>query len=352
MKTILITGGCGFIASNFIQRLLSRENDDYYIINIDKLNYCGNTKNVEVVYDFHKKISTKQKNLHRYKHYICDINDCDTIMKILITHKISIIYHFAAQTHVDNSFGNSLHFVTDNIHGTATLLECVRNYINLGYVFEKFIHVSTDEVYGNVSTEIEKHVLKHGLLEPTNPYAATKAGAEMLVKAFGKSYNIPFIITRSNNVIGEHQYGEKIVPKFLKLLYDGKKCTIHGNGEQLRKYLDVDDACDAYELILEKGKIGSIYEMDSQYELSVLDITKKIIYEYCKNTNKNMDIIYDNYIDYINDRPFQDKRYVVNSESLKNIGWKQKTSFNDTIKRIYKWYIDFAFKTHYWDKFI
>jgi len=335
MKTILVTGGCGFIASNFIHKLL--ETGRYLVINVDKLNYCANLKNVTKKYNYEKHM-IENTNLDNYHFYKTDISNADFIMDILTKHNVQIVYHFAAQTHVDQSFGNSTQFVVDNVLGTSVLLECCREYGKL----EKFIHVSTDEVYGDVTNDREQLILKYGLYDPTNPYAATKAAAELMVKSYYKSYKIPIIITRSNNVYGPHQYWEKIVPKFIYLLEKGQKCPVYGNGQAMRKYLYVGDACDAYLEILEKGMIGEIYEMGSEIEYSALDMAHQLIKQLKPSDDPN------DWLDYVEDRKFHDSRYLVNQETLKQLGWKPCVSFEDGLAKTIEWYTHYAIPSGHW----
>lgn len=338
MKTILVTGGCGFIASNFIHRLL--ETNKYYVINVDKLNYCANLKNISKKYNFDKH-EIEDVNLDNYYFYKTDINNADFLLDILSRHEVDIVYHFAAQTHVDQSFGNSTQFVIDNVLGTATLLECCREYGKL----EKFIHVSTDEVYGDITSEQEKIILQYGFYDPTNPYAATKAAAELIVKSYYHSYKIPTIITRSNNVYGPHQYVEKIFGKFIYNLYHNQKCPIYGNGQALRRYLYVGDACDAYLLIVEKGEIGQIYEMGSNNEFNTLDLLKSIINK-VKPEDRNQ---LEKWFNFVEDRKFHDQRYLVNPGTLEQLGWYAHTPFEKGLDKTVEWYVNYAIPHNYWN---
>ncbi len=338
MKTVLVTGGCGFIASNFIHKLL--DNGNYMVINVDKLNYCANIQNVTKKYDYDKHCVI-DTNLDNYKFYKCDIANTDFIMEILNKHEVQIVYHFAAQTHVDQSFGNSTQFVVDNVLATSALLECCRVYAKL----EKFIHVSTDEVYGDISIDREQAILKYGLYDPTNPYAATKACAELMVKSYYKSYKIPIIITRSNNVFGPHQYWEKIFGKFIYNLYHNQKCPVYGNGLAMRKYLYVDDACEAYLLIMEKGEIGQIYEMGSNDEFNILEILEFIVSKVKINSINESE----KYLEFVEDRKFHDQRYLVNSETLEKLGWKNQTPFKKGLEKTVEWYVNYAIPNHHWN---
>lgn len=327
----MVTGGCGFIASNFIHKLL--DTGKYFVVNVDRLDYCSNVKNITHVYDADAKTLTIDPRPENYVFYQTDINNSAVIKEILQNFQIDVVYHFAAQTHVDLSFGSSSQFVTDNVLGTTNLLECCRQYGKL----EKFIHVSTDEVYGDISTpEKEHNAITYGLYDPTNPYAATKAAAELMVKSYGHSYKLPIIITRSNNVYGRQQYWEKIIPKFIYLLMNGKKVPVYGDGSAKRKYLYIDDACDAYMRILEHGVIGETYEMGSDVEYTALEMAKIL-------TNDAPECI-----EFVADRQFHDMRYIVNTKSLEQLGWKPSTSFEEGLKQTIKWYKQYAVPRQHW----
>ncbi len=317
MTIVLITGGCGFIGSNCINYFLKKNiNDDFKIINIDVLNYCASTKHID----------EKYTTTNNYKFIKGNINDIDLVKYILIEEKITHIIHFAAQSHVDNSFDSSLMFTEDNVLGTHCLLEAVRT-TNKDIVF---LHFSTDEVYGeslHTDTSIDAK-RETSLLSPTNPYAASKAAAEMYVNAYRHSYGLNTIVTRCNNVYGPNQYPEKLIPKFIKLLKENKKCTIHGDGSSLRSFIHVNDVCSAVDLILQKGTIGEIYNIgsDDENEISVIDVTKNLVSlikpDGCDATE---------WIEYVADRPFNDKRYFINCDKLKEIGWKQTISFREGV---------------------
>lgn len=335
MKIVLVTGGCGFIASNFVRKLL--KTGKYFVINVDKLNYCGTLLNIEKDYNF-KTHKVENTNLTNYVFYKSDINNAEFISDILKRHKVDILYHFAAQSHVDVSFGNSLQFVIDNVMGTSTLLECARVYGKL----EKFIHVSTDECSGDVTKDREEAVLKYGILDPTNPYSASKAAAEMMVRSYIRSYKLPAIITRSNNVYGPGQFYEKMIPKCIYNLQNNKTIPVYGNGQALRKYLYVEDACDAYLTIMEKGEIGKIYEMGTNNEYSALEIAKLLIFKIKSKDDFNKCITY------VGDRPFHDSRYLVNPKTLSELGWVARTSFDEGIARTIEWYINYAIPEAHW----
>ena len=312
---LLVTGGCGFIASNFINHISRTQK--YNIINIDAMYYCANEENVN------KDI----RNSDYYTFVKGNICSEDLINHILTTHKIDMVIHFAAQSHVQNSFEDSLQFTKDNILGTHVLLESCRKYGKI----QKFIHVSTDEVYGESMNNInETHKTEHSILCPTNPYAATKASAELIAQSYNHSYNMPIVITRGNNVYGPNQYPEKLIPRFIQQLQNNQKVTIQGDGSAVRAFLHTEDTVRAFETILNDGVVGEIYNIgcDDNMEYSVLDVAKMLIKK-IKNTNN-----YDEWITYIEDRPFNDQRYYISNEKVKNLGWSIKVSFEDGIDRL------------------
>ena len=308
-KNILITGGCGFIGSNFIN-YFHQLYPECVIVNYDKVDYCSNP-------DF---ISNKDKNYILIK---SDLNNTHILMTTLKSYQIDTVIHFAAQSHVDNSFGNSIQFTIDNILGTHNLLECCRVYGKI----KKFIHISTDEVYGEVDINHEG-CSERSLLNPTNPYAATKAGAEFLVKSYYYSYKLPIIITRGNNVYGPNQYPEKLIPKFVLSLLKDEKCTIHGQGESRRNFIYVDDISEAVTTILFKGEIGHTYNIGTTNEYSVLDIFNMLT----EKLNKNKDLK-----EFVEDRLFNDYRYSINSESLRSLGWKENIKFEEGLNKTIEW---------------
>lgn len=312
MRNILVTGGCGFIGSNFINYMLDTYKD-VFIVNIDRLDYCANVKNV-----YHKE---------RYQLVVSDLNNYSIVRELLNQYNINIIIHFAAQSHVDNSFGNSIQFTRDNVLGTHTLLECARDYGKL----DRFIHISTDEVYGEVDIE-HKGCNEKSLLNPTNPYAATKAAAEFLVRSFYHSFKLPIIITRGNNVYGPRQYPEKLIPRFITKILKGEKCPIHGEGKTRRNFIYVDDVSKAVDAILNKGIINEIYNIGSDDEYSVKEVLDKLIQNMA--INKNIEDL----CEYVEDRAFNDSRYCIDSRKLENLGWSKKISFEEGLNKTIEWY--------------
>ena len=230
--------------------------------------------------------------------------------------------------HVQNSFEDSLQYTQDNILGTHTLLECFRVY---GKNMKIFIHVSTDEVYGESMLDVdENHKTEQSVLCPTNPYAATKAGAELIAQSYNHSFGMPIIITRGNNVYGPNQYPEKVIPRFIQQLKNGEKVTIQGDGSCVRAFMHVSDTVDAFVKILENGKIGEIYNIgcDEGMEYSIMDVAKILIRDICQTED------YDKWITYIEDRPFNDQRYYITNQKLKDLGWSIKISFEEGIKNL------------------
>jgi dTDP-glucose 4,6-dehydratase len=311
-KSILVTGGCGFIGSNFINYIVPKY-PEYFIYSLDAMYYSANIKN----------INNDIINSCNFKHIEGNINDYNLVKLVINDYNITDIIHFAAQSHVDSSFDDSLQYTNDNILGTHTLLEIIRKYnksIN-------FFHFSTDEVYGESEYD-EAPKTEMSLLCPTNPYAATKAAAEMLVNAYKHSYKIKTIIIRCNNVYGINQYPEKLIPRFIKLLKDNKKCTIHGNGNALRSFINVYDVCTAMDIILHKGNISEIYNIGSDNELSIIDVAKILI-----NKLKPHDII-DKWIEFVKDRPYNDKRYFISCNKIKKLGWTQIVDFEKGLSQL------------------
>ena len=318
MKNLLVTGGCGFIGSNYINYIFEKYND-FNIINIDAMYYCASENN----------IGCNVRNSERYTLIKGNLCSYDLVYHVILSYKIDYVIHFAAQSHVQNSFEDALQYTKDNVFGTHNLLEAARKYGNV----KKFIHVSTDEVYGE--SMIEQHETKkteESILCPTNPYAATKASAELIAQSYYYSFNMPIIITRGNNVYGPNQYPEKIIPKFIKLLNENKKVTIQGDGSNVRAFIHVYDVVKAFDIILDKGVIGEIYNIgsDDNEEYTVKYVAEMLIKKIKKTEN------YSEHIEYITDRPFNDKRYYISNEKIKNLGWDITENFDEGINNLIK----------------
>lgn len=316
-KIVFITGGAGFIGSSFIN-IFCKIYPNITVINFDALYYCADENNIE------KEI----RNSSNYHFIHGNLQSFDLLKYIFESNPITHIIHFAAQSHVQNSFTDSIQYTKDNVLGTHNLLEVSRLYCP---TLERFIHCSTDEVYGESMLELdEEHKTEQSVLCPTNPYAASKAAAEMLVTSYNHSFNMPIIITRGNNVYGPNQYPEKVIPRFIKQLKNGEKVTIQGDGSCVRAFLHAFDTANAFITVLEKGKKGEIYNIgcDEGMEYSILDIAKILI----KKIHRTE--YYSKWITYIEDRPFNDKRYYISNQKLKNLGWNINISFEEGINML------------------
>ncbi|KAK5663944.1 hypothetical protein OQA88_156 [Cercophora sp. LCS_1] len=321
VKNIMITGGAGFIACWLVRHLTLTYPQAYNIVSFDKLDYCSSLNNTRAL-----------NGKRNFTFYQGDITNPSEVVDCLERHSIDTIFHFAAQSHVDLSFGNSYGFTHTNVYGTHVLLESAKK---VGTI-QRFIHISTDEVYGEVRDD-DDDLLESSILAPTNPYAASKAAAEMLVHSYQKSFKLPAIIVRSNNVYGPHQYPEKIIPKFTCLLARNQPMVLHGDGSPTRRYLYAGDAADAFDTILHRGQLGQIYNVGSFDEISNLTLCSKLL--------KEMGISDDDaarYIKYTHDRPFNDHRYAVDGTKLRNLGWEQKTNFAEGLKTTVEWYKRFG----------
>jgi len=306
---ILITGGAGFIGSNFVRYMVNKYPEHKFLV-FDKLTYAGNLDNL-------KDIESKE-NYHFIHGDVCDLNFMVYILKY-----VDVVFHLAAESHVDNSIGNSLEFTRTNALGTHVILEAAR--IN---GVKKFIHVSTDEVYGDIE---EGSFSESDKLAPNNPYSASKAAAEMIAQGYLKTYKMPIIMTRGNNTYGPYQYPEKIVPKFVCNLIQGKKVPIHGSGLHIRSYIHVHDVCRALDTIFQKGEIGEIYNIGTAFELPNIELTKLIL----KKMGKD-----ESFIEHIEDGPFNDTRYSIDLRKIEALGWKPEIEFEQGINETIQWYID------------
>ena len=316
---LFITGGAGFIGSNFINELFNT----YFgvkVINFDALYYCANEE---------QNIKPEiRANKERYTFIHGNLQSLDLLNYIFKTNAITHVIHFAAQSHVQTSFTDALQYTQDNIVGTHNLLEAARLYCP---TLQKFIHVSTDEVYGESMLHADElHKTEQTVLCPTNPYAATKAGAELLAQAYNHSFKMPIIITRGNNVYGPNQYPEKVIPRFIQQLQNNEKVTIQGTGSCVRAFLHASDTANAFIKILEKGQVGEIYNIgcDEGMEYSILDVAKLLIKK-IKGTED-----YNEWITYVEDRPFNDQRYYISNQKLKELGWTIKIDFLDGLNNL------------------
>jgi dTDP-glucose 4,6-dehydratase len=323
MKKIIITGGLGFIGSNLINILQKK----YFIINVDKVTYASNFKNID-------------PNIKNYKFYKQDINNKNFINKILEKYNPSIIFNLAAETHVDRSIDGPKKFVDSNILGVFNLLETIRNYKKK----IKLIHISTDEVYGDIKKNYKSK--EEDAYNPSSPYSASKASGDLLIKSYIRTYKMPAIITNCCNNFGPNQYPEKLIPTVIYNLINKKPIPIYGKGGNVREWIYVKDHCNALIKISEKGKIGENYNIGSGIVLNNIQIAKKIISSFKKiNQNNNVKSV----INLVKDRPGHDLRYCLDSSKIKNkLKWKCKSSFEETINETIIWYIN-KFKTNYFN---
>ena len=304
---ILITGGLGFIGSNFIRYILDKY-PNYEVINLDKVTYAANFANLRDI-----------ENDRRYKFIkgdICQAKIVNQIMK-----KVDYVVHLAAESHVDRSIIGAEDFIQTNIYGTYVLLEAARKY-----KIKKFLFISTDEVYGSIAKGKFKET---NLLLPNSPYAASKASADLLSRSYFKTHDLPVLITRSSNNYGPWQFPEKLIPFFVTQLIENKKVPVYGDGKQVRDWLYVLDNCAGIDLVLHQGKIGEIYNIGADCEKENIEITKIILKEL--NQNKSM-------IKYVKDRLGHDRRYALNSSKIKRLGWKPEYRFNQALKQTIDWY--------------
>lgn len=304
---LLITGGAGFIGSNFIRYILKKY-PGYKVINLDKLTYAGNFENLKDV--------QANKNYTFIRGDICD----DKLIKKIIA-QCDCLINFAAATHVDRSIKQPLDFVRTNVYGVYALLEAGR-----AAGLRLFVQISTDEVYGSVLKGKSKETAP---LLPNSPYAATKAAADCLVRSYFVTYKLPAIITRSSNNFGPYQYPEKVIPLFITNLLENRKVPLYGDGLNRRDWIYVLDNCRAIDLILHRGRIGEIYNIGSGNEITNAALTKKIL----KLMKKP-----ESFIQYVKDRPGHDRRYALDCAKLKSLGWQPKFSFAQALKLTIDWY--------------
>ncbi|KAK8203733.1 dTDP-D-glucose 4,6-dehydratase [Phyllosticta capitalensis] len=322
-RNIMVTGGAGFIACWFVRHLVLTYPGHYHVYSFDKLDYCASLNNTRIL-----------DGCPNFTFVQGDITSPADVMHCLRTHDIDTIFHFAAQSHVDLSFGNSYQFTNTNVYGTHVLLESAK-----AHGIRRFIHISTDEVYGEVASD-KDDLIESSLLAPTNPYSASKAAAEMMVNAYYKSFKLPVIIVRSNNVYGPHQFPEKIIPKFAMLLHRGRKLLLHGDGSPTRRYLYAGDVADAIDTIFHKGAIGQIYNVASRDEISNLDLCDRLLKLFglpCSTPREASA-----WVEHTADRPFNDHRYATDGTKLAQLGWRQKTSFDEGLKITVDWYRKFG----------
>ena len=318
-KNIIVTGGLGFIGSNLIDLLI---NKDYNIVNIDKVTYSSNFYNT-------KKFEKKRN----YNFIKCDIGNKTKIRKILSKYKPLAIFNLAAETHVDRSIDNPKNFIDSNIVSVFNFIEEFKNF-NKKYKKTKFIHISTDEVYGDVLTGRSK---ENDPYKPSSPYAASKASSDHLVYSYYRTFNVPVIITNCTNNYGPNQHPEKLIPKMIYNIFNNFPLPIYGNGKNLREWIYVKDHCEALFEIFKKGKIGEFYNIGSGQ-----DLNNKLIVKYLLEISKKNILIGKKVkIKYVKDRPGHDVRYALNSNKIKKkINWVANTKVKKGLENTFQWYLD------------
>jgi len=322
MKKVVVTGGYGFIGSNLIKYLLKK---NYFIINIDKLSYSANLYNL-------KDIKT-----NNYIFIKSDIGNKKKIISVLNKYKPKIIFNLAAETHVDRSIDSPLPFINNNFLSVFNLLEAIRFHNKKNKNKTKLIHISTDEVYGDIVNKHKRADEKYSY-QPSSPYAASKASSDLLIKSYIRTYNFPAIISNCSNNYGPRQFPEKIIPKLIFNIINNKPLPIYGSGLNSREWIYVEDHCKALEILSIKGKIGENYNIGSNKNINNIQLVKlilKIMKEKLTTINKKVKI------QFVKDRPGHDMRYALNSNKIyKKFKWKSSTEINDGLKKTIDWYIN------------
>ncbi len=309
---ILVTGGCGFIGSNFIIHMLDTY-PDVNIVNIDRLTYAGNLENLKSV-----------ESSPRYRFAKGDITDRE-IVRLLAAEKPDVIINFAAESHVDRSIIDPSAFIKTNILGVQVLLDACRDF-----KIERFVQISTDEVYGSLGPTGSFSETNH--LEPNSPYSASKAAADLLVRAYFKTYGLDAVITRCSNNYGPYQFPEKLIPLMITNALEERELPVYGDGLNVRDWIHVLDHCKAVDLVMRKGSAGHVYNIGGRCEYCNIDIVKLIVNKLGKS---------ESLIRYVKDRPGHDRRYCMNADKLSNsLGWEPEMSFPDGIDQTIKWYLD------------
>ncbi|XP_008290618.1 dTDP-D-glucose 4,6-dehydratase [Stegastes partitus] len=315
-RTVLVTGGSGFIGSHLVCSLVSRH-PDWRIINLDNLDYCCSLRSLETVED-----------RTNYTFIRGDVCNSRLLKHVFSTENIDVVFHLAAKTHVEASFEAPSSFQRVNVDGTRALLGAARQ---ARHPPQRFVYVSTDEVYG---AGLDQVFDETSPVRPSNPYAATKAAAEYLVRSYWDQYQFPVIITRSNNIYGPRQFTEKVIPRFLTLLQTNQKCTIQGTLPKSRHFLFVSDAVDAFLLLLEKGTVGEIYNVGTSCEVPIMQLARELV----RMVKDVPDHEVSDWLEFVPDRPRVDLRYPITSEKLQQLGWRAQVSWAEGIRQTVKWY--------------
>ena len=327
MKKCLVTGGCGFIGSNYIRTVLDRE-EDLHVVNLDKLTYAGNIQNLNGI---------SSNNLTIVKGDICDV---DLVNSLFEKHHFGTVVHFAAESHVDRSIEGPAEFIQTNVVGTLNLLEQSRIFINKTNNDNfRFLHVSTDEVYGSLGDDGK--FLETTPYDPSSPYSASKAGSDHLVRAWNRTFGLPTLITNCSNNYGSYQFPEKLVPLMIINCLQGSPLPIYGKGENVRDWLFVGDHCDAIQTVLAKGEMGETYNIGGNNEIKNIDVVTIICSLLDEISPRENGSSYSDLITFVNDRPGHDFRYAIDAGKIRNdLGWSPNESFETGIRKTIHWYLD------------
>lgn len=334
MKTYLVTGGAGFIGSNFILYLFRKYGESIKVINVDCLTYAGNLENLKEV-----------EGLQNYEFLKVDLRDKDAVLKIFETHEIDRVIHFAAESHVDRSIRYPEVFASTNILGTLNLINAAKLAweTEAGYQPDKkYVQVSTDEVYGSLEDEAG-YFYETTPLDPHSPYSASKASADLIVKAYVDTYHFPANITRCSNNYGPFQFPEKLIPLMINNALAGKSLPVYGSGKNVRDWLYVEDHCKAIDLVAEKGRVGEVYNVGGHNEKRNIEIVTMILdtlLEFLPETDERRKKVTHDLITYVEDRKGHDFRYAIAPDKIrKELGWEPETPFHKGIKLTIEWYL-------------
>ena len=327
MKKYLVTGGCGFIGSNYIRTVLDKE-EDLHVVNLDKLTYAGNIQNLNGI---------SSNNLTIVKGDICDV---DLVNSLFEKHQFDTVVHFAAESHVDRSIEGPAKFIQTNVVGTLNLLEQSRIFINKTNNDNfRFLHVSTDEVYGSLGDDGK--FLETTPYDPSSPYSASKAGSDHLVRAWNRTFGLPTLITNCSNNYGSYQFPEKLVPLMIINCLQGNPLPIYGKGENVRDWLFVGDHCDAIHTVLAKGEMGETYNIGGNNEIKNIDVVTIICALLDEIYPRDNGSSYSDLITFVKDRPGHDFRYAIDAGKIRNdLGWSPNESFETGIRKTIHWYLD------------
>ena len=327
MKKCLVTGGCGFIGSNYIRTALDRE-ENLHVVNLDKLTYAGNIQNLDGI---------SSNNLTIVKGDICDV---DLVNSLFEKHHFDTVVHFAAESHVDRSIEGPAEFIQTNVVGTLNLLEQSRIFINKTNNDNfRFLHVSTDEVYGSLGDDGK--FLETTPYDPSSPYSASKAGSDHLVRAWNRTFGLPTLITNCSNNYGSYQFPEKLVPLMIINCLQGNPLPVYGKGENVRDWLFVGDHCDAIHTVLAKGEMGETYNIGGNNEIKNIDVVTIICSLLDEISPREDGSSYSDLITFVKDRPGHDFRYAIDAGKIQNdLGWSPNESFETGIRKTIHWYLD------------